>query len=103
MGTTGWIILGLIVLLGLGWVATYNRLVSLRQRCRQAFADIDVQLKQRHDRFDVPSRMEAFFIDNPVSERISGFFSTHPSVEARIDALQRYAGAEIATPASPRG
>jgi hypothetical protein len=49
MGTTGWIILGLIVLLGLGLVATYNRLVSLRQRCRQAFSDIDVQLKQRHD------------------------------------------------------
>ncbi|HEX2337303.1 MAG TPA: M48 family metallopeptidase [Hyphomicrobiaceae bacterium] len=57
----------------------------------------------RNARFDVPSRMEAFFIDNPVSERISGFFSTHPSVAARIDALQRYAGAEIATSASPRG
>ena len=57
----------------------------------------------RNARFDVPSRMEAFFIDNPVSERISGFFSTHPSVEARIEALQRYAGAEIATPASPQG
>ena len=28
---------------------TYNGLVSLRQRCRQAFSDIDVQLKQRHD------------------------------------------------------
>jgi heat shock protein HtpX len=57
----------------------------------------------RYARFDVPSRMEAFFIDNPVSERISGFFSTHPSVAARIDALQRYAGAEIAASASPRG
>ena len=30
-------------------VMTYNGLVSLRQRCRQAFSDIDVQLKQRHD------------------------------------------------------
>ena len=28
---------------------TYNGLVSLRQRCRQAFSDIDVQLKQRYD------------------------------------------------------
>jgi LemA protein len=28
---------------------TYNGLVSLRQRCRQSFSDIDVQLKQRHD------------------------------------------------------
>jgi LemA protein len=49
MGSAGWIILGLIVLLGLGLVATYNRLVSLRQRYRQSFSDIDVQLKQRHD------------------------------------------------------
>jgi heat shock protein HtpX len=57
----------------------------------------------RNASFDVPSRMEAFFIANPVSERISGFFSTHPSVEARIDALQRYAGADAATPASRSG
>jgi heat shock protein HtpX len=42
---------------------------------------------------DVPSRMEAFFIENPVAERVSGLFSTHPSVRARVDALQRYAGA----------
>jgi heat shock protein HtpX len=43
--------------------------------------------------FDVPSRMEAFFIENPVSSRVSGLFSTHPSVDARVAALQRYAGA----------
>src|SRR5215510_9046490 len=49
MGTAGWIVLGLIVLVRLWLVATYNGLVSLRQRCRQAFSDIDVQLKQRHD------------------------------------------------------
>jgi LemA protein len=30
-------------------VGTYNRLVGLRQRANQAFADIDVQLQQRHD------------------------------------------------------
>ena len=49
MGTGGWIVLGVIVLVGLWLVMTYNGLVSLRQRCRQAFSDIDVQLKQRHD------------------------------------------------------
>ena len=49
MGTAGWIVLGIIVLVGLWLVMTYNGLVSLRQRCRQAFSDIDVQLKQRHD------------------------------------------------------
>ena len=49
MGTMGWITLSVIVLIGLWLVMTYNGLVSLRQRCRQAFSDIDVQLKQRHD------------------------------------------------------
>jgi len=49
MGTAGWIVIGLLVLIGLWLVMTYNGLVSLRQRCRQAFSDIDVQLKQRHD------------------------------------------------------
>jgi len=49
MGTAGWIILGLLALVGLWLVMTYNGLVTLRQRCRQSFADIDVQLKQRHD------------------------------------------------------
>ena len=30
-------------------ISIYNGLVSMRQRTNQAFADIDVQLKQRHD------------------------------------------------------
>ena len=45
----GWIILGILVLLVLWLVGVYNSLVTLRQRCKQSFADIDVQLKQRHD------------------------------------------------------
>jgi LemA protein len=49
MSTTGWIVLGVIVV-GVLWVVMiYNGLVSMRQRVNQAFADIDVQLKQRHD------------------------------------------------------
>ena len=47
MGT--WIVLGIIAVVLLWLVGVYNGLVSLRQRCKQAFADIDVQLKQRHD------------------------------------------------------
>ena len=41
-----WAVLGLVALFGI-W--TYNSLVTLRTRVNQAFADIDVQLKQRHD------------------------------------------------------
>lgn len=43
------IILVVIVVLGLLLVGIYNRLVALNTRADQAFADIDVQLKQRHD------------------------------------------------------
>ena len=49
MSTSGWIILGVIVVLVLFVITTYNGLVTLRQRVNQSFADIDVQLKQRHD------------------------------------------------------
>src|SRR5665213_578772 len=47
--STGWIVLGILVILVLFAVGAYNRLVTLSQRVGQAFADIDVQLKQRHD------------------------------------------------------
>ncbi|ABQ34488.1 MULTISPECIES: LemA family protein [Bradyrhizobium] len=46
---SGWIILGILVVLVLFAFSAYNRLVALSQRVSQAFADIDVQLKQRHD------------------------------------------------------
>src|SRR5580704_9179407 len=49
MGTSTLIILAVIVVVVLWAIATYNGLVSMRQRVNQAFADIDVQLRQRHD------------------------------------------------------
>lgn len=49
MTTTGWIIIGVAVLLILYFISLYNRLVSYRNTRENAFADIDVQLKQRHD------------------------------------------------------
>jgi LemA protein len=45
----GWIVLIVIIALA-GWaVMIYNNLVAMSQRTNQAFADIDVQLRQRHD------------------------------------------------------
>jgi len=49
MSTTGWIVLGVIVVFVLWVIMIYNGLVAMRQRVSQAFADVDVQLKQRHD------------------------------------------------------
>ncbi len=49
MSTTGWIVLGVIVVIVLWAISVYNGLIALRQRVGQAGSDIDVQLKQRHD------------------------------------------------------
>ena len=49
MSTTGWIVLGVIVVIVLWIITIYNQLVAMRQRVGQAFADVDVQLKLRHD------------------------------------------------------
>ena len=49
--------LGIVLLLILMAVSLYNRLVRLRNNREQAFADVDVQLKQRHDL--IPQLVEA--------------------------------------------
>ncbi len=49
MSTTGWIVIGVIVVVALWVISVYNGLVAMGQRVSQAFADIDVQLRQRHD------------------------------------------------------
>src|SRR5438876_11448131 len=44
-----WIIIGILVVLVVWIIMIYNGLVAMRQRVNQSFADVDVQLKQRHD------------------------------------------------------
>jgi LemA protein len=44
-----WILLGLVLLVPVLGVITYNRLVTARNRYRNAFAQIDVQLTRRYD------------------------------------------------------
>src|SRR5438046_1580264 len=54
----GWVIvLAIVVLIVAFVILTYNRLVTLRQRVNEAFSDIDVQLKRRHDL--IPNLVEA--------------------------------------------
>ena len=43
------IVIGVIVLFAIWIMTVYNGLVAMRQRVNQAFSDIDVQTKQRHD------------------------------------------------------
>ena len=45
----GWIVLGVVVLLALLAIFTYNALVRLRNQVDEAWNQISVQLKRRHD------------------------------------------------------
>ncbi len=47
MGT--WIVVGIVVLVLIWLVLTYNGLVTLRNRTQEAWSEIDVELKRRHD------------------------------------------------------
>lgn len=75
------VILGLIVLFALWAVSLYNRLIRLRNSREQAFADVDVQLKQRHDM--IPQLVDA----------VKGYMQHERAVlteitEARANAMQ---------------
>ena len=81
MSTSTWIIVGVIFVLGVWLIMAYNGLVAMRQRVNQAYADIDVQMKQRHDL--VPNLVET----------VKGFAAQEKSVltavvEARAKATQ---------------
>jgi LemA protein len=43
------VVLGIIIVVAFFIMTMYNRLVSLRNRFKNAFAQIDVQLKRRYD------------------------------------------------------
>lgn len=86
---TGWIVLGVIVVIALWVLGVYNKLVAMGQRVAQAFADIDVQLKQRHD-----------LIPNLV-ETVKGYATHEKStledvVKARNAALSAQGPAQVA-------
>jgi LemA protein len=44
-----WVFLGLLVVIAVVLIGMYNSLVQLRVRCDNAWSDINVQLKRRHD------------------------------------------------------
>jgi LemA protein len=89
----GWIVLGIVVLVIIWAIAIYNRLVALRNRFKNAFAQIDVQLKRRYD-----------LIPNLV-ETVKGYIKhERETLEAVIkarNAAQSAAQAAAAAPGNP--
>ena len=57
MPVAGWVIIGIVVVLLLLFAGMYNSLVRLRNQVKNAWAQIDVQLKRRHDL--IPNLVEA--------------------------------------------
>ena len=88
----GLIFLGIIVAAGLWLMLAYNSLVSLRQRCKQSFSDIDVQLKLRHDL--VPNLVETVkgyaahergTLDDVIKARNSAMSAQGPAAQAAAE------------------
>lgn len=81
----GWYVLaGIVYLLGwsLGWVwMVFNSLVGLRQRVRQAWATLDVQLKRRHDL--IPNLVEV----------VKGLRDHESNLQTELAELRNQAGA----------
>jgi LemA protein len=94
LGTTGWIILGVIVVIALFAIVIYNRLVSLRQTVDQAWSDVSVQLKQRHDL--VPNLVETVkgyaahergTLDAVVKARNAAVSAAGPEAQAQAEGM----------------
>jgi LemA protein len=90
MGAGGWIVVGILVVLVVWIVAIYNRLVALRNRFKNAFAQIDVQLKRRYD-----------LIPNLVEVAKGYLKHERETLEAVIKARNQAAAAASAAAASP--
>jgi LemA protein len=89
-----WLVLAIVALFVLWAIASYNRLVAMRQQCNQAYADIDVQLRQRHDL--VPNLVETVkgyashergTLDAVVQARNAAVAAQGPAAKAQAESM----------------
>jgi len=92
------VVIVIVALIGFVFVGAYNRLVALRQNANEAFADIDVQLKQRQDL--IPNLVETVkgyaahergTLDEVTQARAAA--ASAPTLEARAQAESALTGA----------
>src|SRR3954463_3857824 len=85
-----WILLGIVVIAAVWAIAIYNGLVTLRNRFKNAFSQIDVQLKRRYDL--IPNLVEA----------VKGYMAhERGTLDAVIKARGNAVGAAQRAPAAP--
>ena len=82
-----WIILGLIVIVAIGLIVSYNRFVSQRQLIKDAWANIDTELRRRYD-----------LIPNLV-ETVKGYASHEREVFEEVARTRSMAAGATGTPA----
>lgn len=96
--STSLIIIIVLAVIALITIFTYNRLVKLRNNRENAFADIDVQLKQRHDL--IPQLVDAVkgymkheseVLTNITEARSNAMNATN--INERVDAENQLSGA----------
>ena len=83
-----WIILGLIVIVAIGLIVSYNRFVSQRQLIKDAWANIDTELRRRYD-----------LIPNLV-ETVKGYASHEREVFEEVARTRSMAAGATGTPAA---
>jgi LemA protein len=88
--TALYVLLGVLAVFIFWAVGAYNRLVTLRNRFKNAFAQIDVQLKRRHD-----------LIPNLVETAKAYLKHERDTLEAVVAARNQAQGAERAAAADP--
>ena len=86
----GLVLFGVLFILIIWVVKIYNRLVQLRERCKNAFSQIDVQLKRRYD-----------LIPNLVNATRAYLTHERETLEAVVNARARAMQAEQAARENP--
>ena len=93
-----YIVLGVLVLLVVGFIGIYNRLVGLKNQADESFSGIDVQLKRRYDL--IPNLVETVkgyashekdTLEKVIRARNSAMGATDPN--AKVEAENMLSGA----------
>lgn len=85
---------GALLLLALWFAMAYNRLIVLGKRCDEAFADVDVYMKQRHDL--VPNLVESvkgiagherYVVDSITKARAAAIAATSEAMRQKAETM----------------